>query len=658
MSARIAAGLVALTLLAGCSTSRSLSDPRLQPPDPVILSPSAETIDAEADDDLAVVREAEELVGTQDDAAGYLDGRVERGSVLVDTLSDGELRADVPDISDSLAAATEARLPSVEEIFDYPVVVNRRVLTWIDVYTGHSRGSFQNTLRRSGRYLPMARRIFAEEGIPQDLAFLGYVESGFRFNARSPARALGLWQFMRGTARDLGLRCDDRVDERLDPEKSTRACARYLKQLYERYDDWILALAAYNTGPGNVDKALKRTGSRDFWEIARSGHLLHETRNFVPAILAATILAKSPSAYGFSEEADPPLVYDTIHVDHPADLRIIGRCAGCSEEELRALNPGLIHAQTPGSARYEVHVPLGSGPQTAARVAEIPPADLIAFVNHKVRSGDTLGGVAKRYGSSVRAIQETNGMGRSTLIRVGRTLRVPSGGASAGNLAARDADGSGAGGSTDPAGTHTVRSGETVSSIALRHGVTVNAIVRANRLIDPARIRPGQTLEIPGTSSATQEAAAPGSGTVESVAAGNIDRTQDRGARPSAGSAGPGTDPAVPAGRGISLSLEQVAAAESEFPTVVDTAAILGRVASTAHLVDQARAELEGDPAAPESAPVSPALVDAPKLHVVVSGDTLWQIARSYGVAVSDLVRWNGLRARARIYPGQRIKVY
>ena len=163
----------------------------------------------------------------------------------------------------------------------------------------------------------MARRIFAEEGIPQDLAAMAHIESGFRHNARSPARALGLWQFMRGTARLYGLRCDSYVDERLDPEKSTRAAARYLRDLYKEFGDWYLAMAAYNTGSGRVARAIRRTGSRDFWHIAGSRYLVNETRNFVPAILSATILSKSPGAYGYTEKTAPPLEYDTVIVDSP-----------------------------------------------------------------------------------------------------------------------------------------------------------------------------------------------------------------------------------------------------------------------------------------------------------------------------------------------------
>jgi len=507
---------------------------------------------------------------------------------------------DIPDLSDSLAAATEARIPSPEELFDYPVVINRRVLTWVDYFTGKGRVGFNRSLVRSGRFLPLARRVFAEEGVPQDLAFLAHIESAFRPDARSRAQAVGLWQFMAGTGRMYDLRCDRHVDERLDPVRSTRACARHLRDLHERYDDWYLALAAYNAGAGRVDRAIRNSGSRDFWTIAARRHLVNETRNFVPAILAATILAKSPAAYGFTEEADPPLEYDTVWVDSPTDLRVIARCVGRPVSEIGDLNPALLRGQTPpGAEKYKVFVPSGTGALFAETFPLIPKEERLVFHHHKVRSGESLGLLARRYGSTVSAIQDANGMGRRTLIRIGQELRIP---ASGRPLALLGSDG--------PT-RHTVRRGQTLAGIARTYRVPLRSLQEANRIADPSRIQVGQVLQIPG----------------------------------SATPAPPTSDPAA------SRAPTDLASLLREPPRVTDED--LGRGPSTAHLVEEARERMLNSP--PEPAEVRAA--GTPLVHLVRRGDTLSRIAQRHGVSVPDLRRWNRLGSSSLIRPGQRIRL-
>jgi membrane-bound lytic murein transglycosylase D len=532
--------------------------------------------------------------------------------------------SDPPDLSDSLAAATEARLPSGEEIFDYPIVINGRVLAWIDAYLGKGRRSFEKSLRRSGRYLGMARRIFREEGIPQDLAFLAHVESGFRHNARSRAKALGLWQFMRGTACLYGLRCDSYVDERLDPEKSTRAAARYLRDLHSQYQDWYLALAAYNTGAGKVNRAIRRSGTRDFWRMAQSRHLYNETRNFVPAILAATILAKSPGAYGLTTETDPPLAYETAAVDSPTDLRIVARCSGAPLATLQELNPALLLTQTPPkSDAYDVRVPLGKGEQFAREIAKIPAAERMVYFRHKVRRGETLGLLARRYRTTVRAIQDANRLGRSTLIRIGQTLKVPS--RSAGDwLGIYDWSGK-------TSVVHEAQRGETLTEIAQSYGSTVRAIQQANHLTNPHRICIGQLLKIPvpeAVAAVAEEQEALGA---ESASAKSAVASPAEGAAPPAA---------------VATSVENTGTDSRD-----DLADSLGRVASTAHIVEAARRSLrqQGEREAERTSP--------PRVYVVRHGDTLSGIAAAHGVQVGELTRWNGLRSRSLIHPGQQLMV-
>ncbi len=537
-----------------------------------------------------------------DSVAEETEWLIENLAVPIDSLSGAE----VPDISDSTAEATRARLPSTEELFDYPVVVNRRVLAWIDAYLGRSRKAFERSLRRSGRYVGMARKIFAEEGVPQDLVFLAHVESGFRYNARSPKRALGLWQFMRGTARLYGLRCDSYVDERLDPEKSTRAAARYLKDLYGEFGDWYLALAAYNAGAGKVRRAIRRARTKDFWKIARTRYLRNETRNFVPAILAATILAKSPGAYGLPEETEPPLSYETVHVDTPTDLRIISRCIDVTVSELQRLNPALLILQTPpGKSGYEVHVPMGKGEQLLAQLSKIPPEKRLVYHRHKVRRGETLGLLARRYGTTVRAIQDANRMGRRTLIRIGQTLLIPSRYWTSADLA-EYVWGKG------ETIRHTVRPGENLALIARHYGTSVKVLQEANGLLNPDRIYAGQVILIPRPKPVTRS---PGDSAEETP------RPQEQAAKAS----------------GLLAQNTTVTAAEDD----------LGRVPSTVHIVEEARKALAS------SKPAEP--IERPRYHVVRRGETLSEIAAHYGTSVSKLKRWNSIRRADRIYPGQKI---
>jgi len=632
-------GIVGLALLAGpgCGSTRQLHDfPAIAASDDETrswdLPPSLPPVDGSpVEVDSLLTEDSDWLLDSLSVPIGPL-GPVE------------EYFTDLPDISDTLAAETQANLPSCADLFDYPVVVNRRVLTWVDAFQGKLRANFERGLVRSGRYLAMARRIFREEGVPQDLVFLGHVESAFRYNALSSARALGLWQFMRGTARLYGLRCDGYVDERLDPEKATRASARYLKKLYGDFGDWNLALAAYNAGEGKVARAIERCGTRDFWGLAQSHHLLNETRNFVPAILAATILAKSPGAYGLSEELDEPLAYDTATVDSPTDLRVIAKCAGAALAELQRLNPALLLLQTPpGTQSFEVRLPVGTGEIFASKFAQIPRGERLVQFRHTVRKGETLGAVARKYGTTVGAIQSANRMGRRTLIRVGQSLVVPS---RHGAVPPEPVVQSGG----DPP-RHVVRRGETLSMIARRYGVTAREIQKANRISNPNRISKGQTLVIPVPQRPEPAADEPVLASVESPPT-DSEQGPDKG-----GADREQTAAVLPAVQRFSRRMQEL-----------NTSDNIGRVTSTAHIVEEARRLIEAESSvAPEPALAkvdAPPVVDEPDqtpaksvVHRVRKGETLSKIAERYGVSVSQLKRWNRLGRSNLIRVGQRLTI-
>ncbi len=377
--------------------------------------------------------------------------------------------------------------------FDIPFVVNDRVIGWVDFFTNRNREKFVPGLIRSGRYLPMIQRIFEEEGLPKDLGYMAHVESAYKVNAFSRAKAKGIFQFIAATGRRYGLRIDSWVDERSDPEKATRAATAYLKDLYGMFGDWYLAMAAYNAGEGKIQRAIDRTGKRDFWALASTRLLRNETVNYVPAILAATLISKDPKRFGFEFEPDAAVEYETIRVEGSVHLKVLARCAGTDLETMQKLNPALRRRQTP-TGTTEVRVPPGTGSATLAALADVPAADRAIVARHVVEKGDTLGKLAKQYGVRSSEIQKANRMGKRTSLRPGESLVVPGGTADVADatLERRPPRSEGA-------TIYRVHKGDTLSSVARRYGVTPAAIARASGIPVNGVLGVGQRLTIPGT---------------------------------------------------------------------------------------------------------------------------------------------------------------
>lgn len=289
-----------------------------------------------------------------------------------------------------------------------PLVVNDAVLSYINYFTS-TRG--QRTLlyglKRAGRYREMIARIFAEEGVPQELIHLAQAESGFMPRALSPKAAAGMWQFIRKTGQDYGLQQGAQHDDRLDPEKATRAAARHLRDLYNLSGDWYLAMAAYNCGPYCVERAVQRTGYADFWELHRRSALPRETRNYVPAILAMVIVSRNLEAYGLqAPEAEAPLEYETIHVAAPTNLGLIADAADVPVADIRELNPALTKSAAP--AGYDVRVPAGQARSVIAAIEAVPEDKRAAWRLHRVSSSDTLASIAKQYSTAANSILAAN----------------------------------------------------------------------------------------------------------------------------------------------------------------------------------------------------------------------------------------------------------
>jgi membrane-bound lytic murein transglycosylase D len=413
----------------------------------------------------------------------------------LDELAEVEPELDPGELEESRELVAE-QAPS----FDIPIVINEPVLAWVDRFSGSQKAMFQAALGRSGRYEAMFRRIFAEEGVPQDLVYMAAVESAYKTTAYSRAHAKGIFQFISSTARLYGLRVDYWVDERSDPERSARAAARYMKALHDEFGDWYLALAAYNAGEGKIRRAIARTGERDFWALAHTRHLRRETKNHIPAIIAAALLSKEPEKHGLTYEPAPPLAYDTVTVEGAADLAVLAGCAGVEVEALKELNPAIRRGQTPPDGRTELRVPPGTGGTTLAALEAIPPRERVRYAEHRVRRGETLSVIARHHGVTVRSIQQANGLGGRTLIRTGQVLRIPTSSASVASA-----------GSDEPvqdAGVvaYRVRRGDTLSGIARRHGTTPTAIAAASGIGVDKVLRVGETLTVVSGAKSAAEA--------------------------------------------------------------------------------------------------------------------------------------------------------
>ena len=400
-----------------------------------------------------------------------------------------ELAEMTPVLTPEAAERERDLVAARQPTFDIPMEVNDRVLAWVEVYSKRLKPHFEQNLARSGLYLEMFREIFAERGLPRDLVYMAAVESGYKTSAYSRARARGIFQFIAPTARRYGLRVDYWVDERSDPELSARAAAAYMEKLYDEFGDWYLALAAYNAGEGTIRKAIRRTGKRDFWELARTRYLRRETKNHVPAILAATLLSKEPEKYGLRYEPLPEIRYDTVVIEGGADLRVLARCAGTDVPTLKNLNPALRRYQTPPDGTTDLRVPLGTGAATRLALAEIPISERVLYARYQVRRGDTLSGIAQDFGVTVTAIQSTNQMGRRTMIREKQILRIPtSASGKYGDLPA-PVDGG-------EVLVYRVHRGDTLYGIARRYGTTPAAIAAASGVSERDLLQIGQHLRV------------------------------------------------------------------------------------------------------------------------------------------------------------------
>ncbi len=484
-----------------------------------------------------------------------------------------------------------------------PLVVNNLVERHIEFFRTRGRQHMERWLERSGKYFPMMRRILREEGVPEDLVYLSMVESGLNPVARSWAGAVGIWQFMRGTGALYGLRGNFWYDDRRDFEKATRAAARHLRDLYEDFEDWYLVMAAYNSGAGRVYRAMRRSGSADFWQLRR--YLPRETRGYVPSYIAATIIAMNPKEHGFEVEPADSLSYDYVTVDECVDLEVLAGCAGTDVETLRELNPQLIHRCTPPSTSgYPLRVPRTTDKETfRAKYAALPETSKGFLLTHVVKRGDTLPKLARHYGVAADVIASANGISTRAALRRGTRLSVPiaTGGTSTVRLASLT--------SVEPeqertravrsqARTirttfvqargdqtrilYTIKSGDTIGHIAAWFNVRATDIRTWNNIPYGRKIVAGRTLTI----------------WVDTKDAEKYRKIAE-------------------------MSFEE------------KEALLTQRYTAT-------KEEINGD---------------GGTTYIVKKGDTLEKIAETHGVSIRQIQRWNDLTS-SRIYPGEKLVIY
>jgi len=477
----------------------------------------------------------------------------------------------------------------------FPEIRNSRVDFWITYFTGPGRERFERAMYRMQLHRPTVEAILGEMGLPQELICIAFIESGFAMRAVSTASAVGPWQFISGTGRRYGLRTNWWYDERCDIVASTYAAGHYLQDLHGIWGDWFLAFAAYNCGEYRVARQVARQKTTDFWSL----DLPLQTEHYVPKFLAALYIMREPAKYGFTIPSVEPNRFDHVMVTEATDIEVLARCAGTSADIIKDMNPALRRGSTPPNMDVHVKVPAGQGEAAAANLLNLPAEDRVSWREHKVKKGETLSAIASKYGTSVEALRDTNGMRRKSMLRVGQMLMIPVAGGSAAashpdlanskptymnppsfdksaieRYAQRHVARYGTS-SSAPAGkekvVYTVKRNDTLGAIASRYGTSVSKIRSWNDL-SRRHIYPGQRLKI--------------------------------------------------------------------------------------YVASSSRSNSEkSEPAATSSASMDESRFEKSR-HVVSRGESMYSISKLYGVSVGDLMSWNGRSRNSTIRPGDVLVVW
>lgn len=513
-----------------------------------------------------------------------------------------ELFSDIKNFK-NLKESGQFHPPSKDSVtYDVPIYLNEKVENSLAYLQTVAHNTFEKYLSRSTKYIPLMAKILEEEGIPNDIVYLPLIESGFNPHAYSYARAVGPWQFIYSTGKRYGLGRSWWYDERRDFEKSTRAAARYLRDLYEEFNSWELALASYNGGEGRVRRLIRQQKTRDFWKL----RLKKQTRNYVPLYMAAVMIAKQPEEYGFSPTYENPLEWEVVTISKTMSFSNIASAAGIAVSDLEELNPELIRGVTPpNSENYKLRIPVDKKDAFLASYDKIPSEKNTNWVQHKVRKGETVSTIARKYGVSMSSVISANNLRRPYRIYVGNTLMIPTtGGAWSYKSSSVVPDGS---------GSYKVKRGDTLWDIAKAHGVSLSSLKRANGL-SSNRIYPGRKLVIPGADGGSVDA---GDGIYIVKRGDSLSKIASR--------------------HGVSIQALKTHNRLRSNTIYPNMRLKIPRNSSSLALSDDKK---------------------SPVTYKVKRGDSLWKIARLFNVTINELMQWNDISNPRYLKHGDQLKIY
>lgn len=516
--------------------------------------------------------------------------------------------------------------------YDLPIVMNDRVKSSIVYFQTVARGAFTRYLSRTTKYGPMMKQIIREYKMPEDLVYLSLVESGYNPHAYSWARAMGLWQFIASTGREYDLDRDWWMDERKDPIKSTHAAMQFLRDLYTQFGDWELAMAAYNGGPGRVSRTIKSQNTRDFWKM----RLRKQTMDYVPLIMAATIICKNPEKYGFEDiNYEPELTWDEVLVNKPIELRTVADALGVSGDLLYELNPELLRKTTPpGQTDYKLKVPKGYSERFYASYEAMAASTAASMVKHRIKKGETLSSIAAKYGVSRYAIQETNKLKSKSMLIAGRELTIP--------VPANHVGGSGSTSNsktktreyTAKSSVYTVQRGDNLWAIANAFGTSIDQLRRENYMDGGARIYVGQKLKIPADASRLEDK--------NTYAATQAPASKDNKAsasKPKAPAVASATNHTVRSGETLSTIARKYGTTVSTLRKWNDMGSS-NRIRSGQVLRVRGEADTEY------------------VVHQIRRGENLSTIARKYSTTVDKIISSNKIANPNELVTGQKLTIY